>query len=160
MAQLEDFFEGMSSDWIVLGLHIGHGSKRTISHGELKGLAVPGRIQISLDRLRCLNLLDDSEDVVDIFHGSFGRISPKFVTRSQVNKLCHDLFISEVSVRLVLTKVGNEEVRNESPNDRVFEVFPISVGKLISRNVFSMRKIGSPCRLVFDVRKKRGWIRC
>ncbi len=53
----------------------------------------------------------------------------------------------------VLTKVGDEEVRNESTNDGVFGVFPISVGKLISRNVFSVRKIGSPCRLVFDVHK-------
>ena len=99
MAQLEDFFEGTSSDWIVVGLHVGHGSERTISHGKLKGLIVPGRIQILLDQLRRLDLLNDSEDVVDAFHGSFGRISPKFVTRSQANKLCHDLFICEVSVR-------------------------------------------------------------
>ena len=63
MAQLEDFFEGTSSDWIVVGLHVGHGSERTISHGELKGLIVPGRIQISLYRLRRLDLLDDGEDV-------------------------------------------------------------------------------------------------
>ncbi len=99
MAQLEDFFESTSSNWIVVGLHVGHGSERTISHGELKGLIVPGRIQILLDQRRCLDLLDDSEDVVNVFHGSFGRISPKFVTQSQANKLCHDFFISEVSVR-------------------------------------------------------------
>ncbi len=99
MAQLEDFFEGTSSNWMVVGLHIGHGSERTISHGKLKGLIVPGRIQKLLDWLRHLDLLDDDEDVANAFHGSFGCISPKCVTQSQSNKLCHDLFISEVSVR-------------------------------------------------------------
>ncbi len=52
-----------------------------------------------------------------------------------------------------MTKVGDEEVRNESPNNGVFEVFSVGVSELIGRNVFSMSKIGSPCRLVFDLRK-------
>ena len=63
MAHLEDFFESTSSNWIVIGLHIGHGSERTISQCELKGLIIPGRIQISLDQVRRLDLLDDGEDV-------------------------------------------------------------------------------------------------
>ena len=83
MAQLEDFFEGTSSNWIVIGLHISHGSERTISHGKLKGFIIPGRIQIWPDQLRRLDLLGDGEDVVNAFHSSFGRISPKFVTRSK-----------------------------------------------------------------------------
>ena len=63
MAQLEDFFEGTSSDWIVVGLHVGHGSERTVSHNELNGLVVPSRIQISFDRLRRLDLIYDSEQL-------------------------------------------------------------------------------------------------
>jgi hypothetical protein len=75
MAHLEDFFESTSSDWIIIGLHVGHGSERTISQCKLKGLIIPGRIQISLDQLRHFDLLDDGEDVINAFHGSFGRIS-------------------------------------------------------------------------------------
>jgi hypothetical protein len=52
-----------------------------------------------------------------------------------------------------LTKVGDEKVWNESTNNGVFEVFPIGVDELFSRNVFSMSKVGSPSRLVFDVHK-------
>ena len=43
------------------------------------------------------------------------------------------------------------EVRNTSPNDGIFKVFPVGISELIGRNIFSMREIGSPCRLVFDI---------
>ena len=99
MAHLKDFFESTSSDWIVIGLHVGHGSKRAISQCKLKGLIIPGTIQISLDQVRRFDLFNNGEDVVDAFNGSLSRIGPKFVTRSQANKLCHDFFICEVSMR-------------------------------------------------------------
>jgi hypothetical protein len=99
VAHLEDFFESTSSNWIVIGLHLGHGSKRAISQCELKGLIIPGGIQILLDLVRLFDLLDDSEDVVEAFNGSLSRIGPKFVTQSQANKLCHDFLIREVSMR-------------------------------------------------------------
>ncbi len=80
MTHLKDCFESTSSDWIVVRLHVGHGSERTISQCKLKGLIISGGVQILLDQFRLFDLLNDGEDVINAFDGSFGRIGPKFVT--------------------------------------------------------------------------------
>jgi hypothetical protein len=52
-----------------------------------------------------------------------------------------------------LAKIGDEEIWNKSPNDGVFKVFPVGINELIGRNIFSVREIRNPCRLVFDISK-------
>ena len=81
MTHLENCFESARRNWIVVGLHVGHGSKRTVSPCEWKGLVIPVGVQVLLDRLGLFDLLNDGKDVVNAFDGGFGRIGLKFIPR-------------------------------------------------------------------------------